>query len=85
MTSASTAPVTAESLRADLERAIRSRHVAADPVAVAETALSVVLPHLKRMAGEIDRLRGLVRNSATTIDVLRGQVKDGSEGEERRA
>lgn len=74
-------PVTTASLRADLERAFRDAHIASDPARAADLALSVVLPHLKTMAGEIDRLRGQVASSATTIKVLRDQVKSGSEGD----
>ena len=51
--------VTAVSLRADLEKALRARHITVDPGAAADVALTVVLPHLQKMAGEIDRLRGL--------------------------
>jgi hypothetical protein len=78
-------PVTAESLRAELVQKLRQQHIAADTGAAADACLSVVLPRLRAMAGEIDRLRAQVSNSATTIEVLRGQVKDGSEGEERHA
>jgi hypothetical protein len=86
MTAKPGAPVTSESLRADLERAIRFRYICVDPAGAADLAMGVVLPHLRAMAGEIKRLRdeseGL--RLARSMHVC-GQVKSGSEGEERRA
>ena len=73
-----TARVTAASVRADLEKAFKRRHITVDPGAAADLALTVVLPHLQKMSEEIRRLRGQVAAERA----LAG--KDGSEGEKRR-
>ena len=61
MTATRPAPVTSASLRADLEQKLRSRHICADPAAAARLCMEVVLPHLKALTGENERLRGLVK------------------------
>ena len=66
-----TRPVTSESVKAELERAFRRKHITVDPAAAAELALGVVLPHFRALADENKRLKGLLK------------VKRGSEGEER--
>jgi hypothetical protein len=73
----SSAPVTAASLRADLEKAYRKRHITVDPAAAADLAMGVALPVLQGMAGEIERLRGLLAEYVIT-------GKKRSEGGERR-
>lgn len=67
-------PVTAASLRGDLERAFKAKHITVDPAGAAELAMSVVLPHLRGMAAEIERQRDLLAEY-----VLKG--KSGSEEE----
>jgi hypothetical protein len=85
VTATSSAPVTAESVRADLERAFRRRHITVDPAAAADLAMGVVLPVLQSMAAEIkkrdveiERLRGLLAEYVIT-------GKKRSEEGERRA
>ena len=49
--------VTAATLRADLEKAFKARHITVDPDGAARVALGVVLPHFRALAAEIERLR----------------------------
>ena len=76
--------VTPDTLRADLEKALRKRHITVDPGAAADLSLGVVLPHMKKMAAEINRLRNLVEAyRLVTPGCSCGKVKGGSEGEGR--
>jgi hypothetical protein len=52
-----------------------------DPPAAAELALGVVLPHLRALADENKRLRGLLGDR---WPLMPGAGKNGCEGEERR-
>jgi hypothetical protein len=77
MTATRPAPVTSASVKAELERAFRQRHITVDPAAAAELALGVVLPHFRALVGENKRLQKLVAEY-----VVSGKKR--SEGEERR-